>query len=210
MSRLISISATSPEPDLIEQAAGEIKAGHLIIFPTDTVYGLGADALNEAAVRAVFEVRGRSFSSPLPVLIADPSDVETLVAEVPAVAARLIERFWPGPVTLVFKKSARVPALVTAGQDTVALRVPDHTVARALIKVAGTPVVGPSANLSGRPAPADPAQIETSLSEKVSLVIDSGATPVGRPSTIVDVTSASVKVLRQGAVTEKDIESVIE
>lgn len=210
MSRLISISATSPEPDLIEQAAGEIKAGHLIIFPTDTVYGLGADALNEAAVRAVFEVKGRSFLSPLPVLIADPSDVESLVAEVPTVAARLIERFWPGPVTLVLKKSARVPAVVTAGQDTVALRVPDHAVARALIKRAGTPVVGPSANPAGRPAPADPAEIDARLSGEVSLVIDSGPAPVGRPSTIIDVTSASVKILREGAVTKKDVESVIE
>lgn len=209
MAVVIRIDPDNIDSNLIRQAAEVLKAGGLVIFPTDTVYGLGANALDERAVRSVFEVKQRSFDNPLPVLIADEEELERLAKEVPNEAKELASSFWPGGLTLVLKKSERIPSIVTAGGDTVALRVPDHPVTLALIREASVPLVGPSANISGEEAPADTAAINPLLTEQVNVVIDAGRTPVGIPSTIVDLAQGRVRILRQGAVTKKTLESVL-
>lgn len=209
MARLIKIDQTQIDADLIRQAAEALKAGGLVIFPTDTVYGLGANALDEKAVRSVFQVKQRSFDNPLPVLIVDEKELERLAKEVPDEAKELASSFWPGGLTLVLKKSAKIPSIVTAGGDTVALRVPDHPVTLALLKETSVPLVGPSANISGEEAPADAAAINPLLTKQVDVIIDAGPAPVGIPSTIVDLTQGKARILREGAVTKKTLESVL-
>lgn len=209
MSELIKINPHNIDANLIGQAAEVLKAGGLVIFPTDTVYGLGANALDEKAVRAVFEVKKRSFDNPLPVLIADQKELETLVSEIPDEAGELTRSFWPGGLTLILRKSKKIPSIVTGGGETIALRMPDHPVTLALLKETSFPMVGPSANISGEEAPVESANINPVLAKQVDLIIDAGPAPVGIPSTIVDLSQGRARILREGAVTKKTLESVL-
>ena len=188
-------------PSSIARAAECLRAGGLVAFPTETVYGLGVHALDAAAVRRLFEAKGRPADDPLIVHVSTASDVRALVTSVPPLGEALAARFWPGPLTLVMRKAPHVPAEVTAGLDTVAVRIPAHPVARALLDAARIPVAAPSANLFSRPSPTTAQHVLQDLSGRIDLVIDGGPTTVGVESTVLDLTSSPAVILRPGAVT---------
>jgi L-threonylcarbamoyladenylate synthase len=192
----------------IELAVEVLKKGGIVAYPTDTVYGLGADPLNEKAVSRIYEVKSRPHNLPLPLLLADKSDLLKVALIVPEVAWRLVEQFWPGGLTLVVKKNVWVPDSITAGGNTVAVRVPDHPVTIALIRGLGNPVVGTSANISGEPSPVTAEEVNRQLGNKVDLIVDGGKCPGGIESTVVDVSGSSPTILREGAVSREDIAKV--
>ncbi|WP_050183369.1 L-threonylcarbamoyladenylate synthase [Domibacillus robiginosus] len=193
----------------IKEAADLIRKGEVVAFPTETVYGLGGQAKLDKAVDKIFEAKGRPSDNPLIVHIADQKDVDELAHSVPVYARRLIEKFWPGPLTVIVPKKAGVLSeRVTAGLDTVAIRMPDHPAALALIKQAGVPVAAPSANRSGKPSPTTAQHVLDDLSGRIAGVVDAGETGVGLESTVVDCTGDYPIVLRPGGVTEADIEAI--
>lgn len=194
----------------IRRAATLLRAGELVAFPTETVYGLGADALNGAAAARIFAAKGRPADNPLIAHIAGESGLAGLIAGEPCACARALMRaFWPGPMTLIFPKSPRVPREVTAGLDTVAVRMPSHPVARALISAAQTPIAAPSANRSGRPSPTTAAHVLEDMEGRIPLILDGGPCEVGLESTVVDVTGARPRILRPGGVTLEMLEGVV-
>jgi L-threonylcarbamoyladenylate synthase len=194
----------------IAEAARLIRDGRLVAFPTETVYGLGADATNGLAVAAIFEAKGRPRFNPLIVHVARLEAAEEL-AEFPDAGRALAASFWPGPLTLVLRRRAGGPLsdLVTAGLDTVALRMPDHPVARALLEASGRPLAAPSANRSGRLSPTQAAHVAADLGSKVAMILDGGATAHGIESTVLDATGKAIALLRPGAVPADVIEAVI-
>lgn len=196
--------------DKIEEAAALLRSGETVAFPTETVYGLGADARNTAAVEAVFAAKGRPSDNPLIVHIARRSDLERLVTEVHPVASRLIDAFWPGPLTLVLPvRPGVLSPLVTAGLDTVGVRMPGHPVALALLRAADCPVAAPSANRSGRPSPTLAAHVLEDLAGYIGGVLDGGAAGVGLESTVVQVQpDGTVQVLRPGGITAEQLAAV--
>jgi len=198
---VLHLTPDRPEPDLIADAAACLRRGGLVAFPTETVYGLGVDALDAAAVRRLFAAKGRPADDPLIVHIASLDALASLVAAPPPAVAALAARFWPGPLTLVLRRSALVPDEVTAGLDTVAVRVPAHPVARALLAAAGIPVAAPSANLFSRPSPTQAGHVLEDLDGRIDLVLDGGRTQVGVESTVLDLSGDVPEVLRPGAVT---------
>lgn len=194
----------------IRRAAALLRAGELVAFPTETVYGLGADALNGEAAARIFAAKGRPADNPLIAHIAGESGLAGLIAGEPCACARkLMRAFWPGPMTLIFPKSPRVPREVTAGLDTVAVRMPSHPVARALICAAQTPIAAPSANRSGRPSPTTAAHVLEDMEGRIPLILDGGPCEVGLESTVVDVTGARPRILRPGGVTLEMLEGVV-
>ncbi len=194
----------------VQQAAQLLSAGGLVIFPTETVYGLAADALSEEAVGRVWDVKGRSTDKPLPVQVANVDGLRLLWRDVPDHLLPLIRAFMPGALTLVYWRSALVPDIVTGGVDTVGVRIPDHAVALELLKAFGRPIVAPSANFSGDPPPSRVEQIPSALLELVDLVIDAGDTGGGVPSTVLDVTVQPARVLRAGALSTEDLRKYID
>lgn len=194
----------------IRRAAALLRAGELVAFPTETVYGLGADALNGEAAARIFAAKGRPADNPLIAHIAGENGLAGLIAGEPCACARALMRaFWPGPMTLIFPKSPRVPREVTAGLDTVAVRMPSHPVARALISAAQTPIAAPSANRSGRPSPTTAAHVLEDMEGRIPLILDGGPCEVGLESTVVDVTGARPRILRPGGVTLEMLEGVV-
>jgi L-threonylcarbamoyladenylate synthase len=193
--------------DSIARAAVLLRQGGVVAFPTETVYGLGALAFDARAVARIFEIKGRPSFDPLIVHVADRSMLGEVVAAVPATAETLIERFWPGPLTLVFKKRPAVPGLVTAGLSTVAVRIADHPVARALLEAVGSPVAAPSANPFGRLSPTRAEHVAHMLGDRVDLILDGGATTCGIESTIVALEPRPT-LLRPGAIALEQIEAV--
>ena len=179
MTDVIRVDPAMPDPAALATAAECLRRGGLVAFPTETVYGLGVHALDRAAVRRLFEAKGRPANDPLIVHVDAVERMETLVAYVPETARQLAARFWPGPLTLVLPRSGRVPDEVTAGLNTVAVRVPAHPVARALLTAAGVPVAAPSANLFSRPSPTRASHVLDDLAGRIDLVIDGGPTQVG-------------------------------
>ena len=186
-------------------AAALLRAGALVAFPTETVYGLGARAYDASAARRVYRAKGRPSDNPLIVHVCDEVMLADVVRRVTPLARRLIDAFWPGPLTLILEKSARVPAAVTAGGRTVAVRCPAHPAARALIRVLGEPVAAPSANRSGRPSPTTAAHVLRDLRGRVPLILDGGPCRKGLESTIVDARGKRPVILRQGTVTSEQI-----
>lgn len=195
--------------EALAQAAALLRAGQLVAFPTDTVYGVGARVWDRAAVAQLFAAKLRAQDKAIPVLLADTADLDQVAEHVPPVARRLAQRFWPGPLTLVVPKASSVPAEVTAGGATIAVRVPDHPLARALIRLAGAPLAATSANLSGQPSPVTAAEVAGQLAGRVAMILDGGPCPGGVPSTLVDVTGAAPVILRQGPISWADICSQI-
>jgi L-threonylcarbamoyladenylate synthase len=178
-----------------------LRGGGLVAFPTETVYGLGADALNPLAVAKIFAAKGRPADNPLIVHIADQRELRIVARDVPAVAQKLMEKFWPGPLTFILSKTPAVPDVVTAGGKTVAVRMPANRVALALIKAAGCPIAAPSANLAGKPSPTTAAHVAQDFGDSIAMILDGGKTLHGLESTVVDVTGSKVEILRTGAVT---------
>ena len=199
-----------PSPaDEVERAVHVLRSGGLVAFPTETVYGLGADAANAAAVRRVFEVKGRPTGHPLIVHLPDASALDGWMAFVPEPARLLAATFWPGPLTLLAQRAARVPDEVTGGGDIVGLRVPAHPLALDLLNAFGGGVAAPSANRFGRVSPTTAAHVRADLGDDVDLVLDGGPCPVGVESTIVDCTTDVPEVVRPGAVTVDQLEAVL-
>jgi L-threonylcarbamoyladenylate synthase len=201
VTRVIEVDVEAPPEAALEQAAEILRHGGLVAFPTESFYGLGADALNPRALARVFAVKGRPESKPLLVLVDSVAMAETLAAELPAGARELMTRHWPGPLTLVLKAAGRVPETLTAGTGTVGVRMPGHPLALALVRAAGLPVTAPSANPSGAPPPTTAAEVCRYFGDAVDLVLDGGATTGGTGSTIADCTVWPPRILRRGPVT---------
>jgi L-threonylcarbamoyladenylate synthase len=206
---IVRVDPLAPAPAIIERAAALLRAGDLVAFPTETVYGLGADALDERAVRRIFEAKGRPSYNPLIVHVSGIDDARGVAASWPPSAQRLAERFWPGPLTLVLPKQPHVPDAVTAGLPSVALRVPAHPVAHALLRAAGVPVAAPSANRSTELSPTTAQHVDKSLGDRVALILDAGATSIGIESTVLDLSGREPVILRPGLVSAEDIATVI-
>jgi len=193
----------------IRQAAEIIRQGGIVAFPTETVYGLGADAYNPLAVARVFEVKRRPFFDPLIVHIASPAHLKKLVKDIPSSARKLTEKLWPGPLTVVLFKEEHIPDIVTAGLPTVALRMPSHPMALSLIKESKCPLAAPSANPFGYLSPTTAEHVRSQLADQVDLILDGGPCPVGVESTIVSFSENKPRLLRPGGVSLEEIESII-
>jgi L-threonylcarbamoyladenylate synthase len=192
------------DPQAISQAAALLKQGQLVVFPTDTVYGLAAAVDNAAAIAALYRAKGRADEKGIPVLLSDAAALTLVAREVPPVARQLADRFWPGPLTLIIPRRRDLPDNLSAN-DTVAVRLPDHPVARAIIREAGGAVAATSANPSGEPAASDASQARAALGGRVAAIVDGGPVDIGLPSTIVDCTASPPAILRQGPLSASDL-----
>jgi L-threonylcarbamoyladenylate synthase len=198
--RVVHVDAQRPDAAIIEEAASLLRAGELVIFPTETVYGLGTNALQTTAVEQIFAAKERPYSDPLIAHIADLASLEVLVTDFPDAARKLAHSFWPGPLTMVLPASARVPRLITAGLDSVAVRMPSHPVAQALIRAAALPIAAPSANRFMHISPTTAQHALADLMGRVALILDGGPCTVGVESTIVDLSGPTPTILRPGGV----------
>ncbi|MDI6640335.1 MAG: L-threonylcarbamoyladenylate synthase, partial [Methanocellales archaeon] len=206
---IVEVDIERPEIDKIRIAAGVIRNGGLVAFPTETVYGLGADALNPEAVAKIFRVKNRPADNPVIVHIADKRELYKLTRDVPIKARELMDLFWPGPLTLVLEKSGIVPHITTGGLETVAIRMPDHKVTLAIITESGTPIAAPSANPAGKPSPTTARHVMKDLGCKVDVILDGGPTRVGVESTVLDLTAHTPTILRPGGITAEELRSVL-
>lgn len=194
----------------LQEAADLLRAGETVAFPTDTVYGLGAHALDETAVQKIYEAKGRPSDKPLIILIWEKSQLKNLTADISEPAQKLIDAFWPGPLTLVFRQRPHaIPPYVSRGLDTVAVRMPNHPVALNLLRLANIPIAAPSANLSGHPSAVTAAQVQQELYGRIAAIVDGGTCDVGLASTILDVSGVVPVILRQGTVRKEEMERVI-
>lgn len=207
---IVSVDPESPDPDAIFRAAGLIRNGGLVVFPTSSFYGLGAQALNDKAVGRVFQVKERDPEKPLLILIASQTDLDPLVQSIPETAMRLMQAFWPGSLTLVFEAADDLPPNLTGYTGKIGIRLAGHPVARSLTKAAGTPITGTSANLSGRAPCSAVADLGPRFRDQVDLILDAGTLGSGAASTVVDVTSDTTKILREGAIDTSEIRAVLE
>ncbi len=195
--------------DVIETAGKILRNGGLVAFPTETVYGLGADALNEKAAEKIYAAKGRPSDNPLIIHITNMQDLEKIAEIIPEVAVKVAEKYWPGPLTMIFEKSDAVPYGTTGGLETVAVRMPDHEVARAVIDAGGGFIAAPSANTSGRPSPTKAQHVEEDLSGKIDMIVDGGDVEIGVESTILDMTVTPPMILRPGAITKEMLTDLI-
>ncbi len=198
---LLRVNPRKPKLSMIHRASSLLKSGGLVAFPTETVYGLGANALDREAVLALFEAKKRPLDNPPIVHIENAKDVNDLAAFVPAHAEKLMKEFWPGPLTLVLKKSAKVPSETVAGLDTIAIRIPRNKVALALIRESGCPIAAPSANLAGKPSPTTAKHVFDDLNGRIDAILDGGPTRIGVESTVLDLTVNPPMILRPGGTT---------
>jgi L-threonylcarbamoyladenylate synthase len=208
--RLIVVDRDNLNQDSLAPTARAARDGRLIAFPTDTVYGIGTNALLPEPVLDIFTAKGRPADKPLILLIADPEDVSSYVIQVNDVAGKLMKLFWPGPLTLVFKKADIVPGAVTADGDTVGVRCPGDEVTRTLIRLAGVALATTSANLAGKPGPTTAREVEENMRGRVSYIIDAGKTSLGMESTIIDVSWGEPAMIREGALPWTEIVSELE
>jgi len=207
--RVIDVDRERPDPAAIEEAAQLLRDGKLVVFPTETVYGLGAHALDPIAVQKIFDAKERPANDPLIVHLAHIGQVNQCAAGMPAGARKLALSFWAGPLTLILQKKPEVPDLVTAGLPSVALRVPSHRVARALMEMAGIPIAAPSANRFSKPSPTTAAHVIDDLDGRVDLILDGGPTDIGLESTIVDFTADPPVLRRPGGITFEQVRSLV-
>lgn len=199
--RVVHVDPVQPEPAHIHLAAEIVRGGGLVAFPTETVYGLGANALQAQAVRGIFAAKDRPATDPLIVHLHEAAQLESVAASAPELARRLATAFWPGPLTLVVPRGAAIPLEVTAGREMVAVRVPSHPVAQALLAASAVPIAAPSANRFARPSPTTAQHVLDDLNGRIDLVLDAGPVPIGLESTIVDTTQSPPVVLRPGGLT---------
>ncbi len=207
--RVIRVDEQHMDMALVGEAGDVIRAGGLVAFPTETVYGLGGDALNPQSSEKIYRAKGRPSDNPLIVHIADMEKLEAIVREIPESAWKLAKKFWPGPLTMIMHKSDAVPYETTGGLDTVAVRMPIHAVARALIRAAGGYVAAPSANRSGRPSPTAVEYVIEDMDGRIEMVIDSGDVEIGLESTIIDLTTDRATILRPGYITDRMLAQVL-
>jgi len=211
MKQTVVLKVDSKQPDIkkVRMAAGIIRDGGLVAFPTETVYGLGADALNSKAVSALFEAKKRPRDNPPIIHVENVVDVCKLVKQIPARAEKLMKEFWPGPLTLVFKRSENVPDITVAGLDTVAVRMPQHAVALTLIRESRCPLAAPSANLAGKPSPTSAEHVFKDLNGRIDAILDSGVTHIGVESTVLDLSVEPAMVLRPGGTPLEALKAVL-
>ncbi len=206
---LRKVDVDNIDMEVIKEASDILHAGDMVAFPTETVYGLGADALDEMASKKIYAAKGRPSDNPLIVHVANEQQILPLVKEIPESARKLMKAFWPGPLTIIFNKSDVVPYGTTGGLDTVAIRMPNHKVALTLIEESNVAIAAPSANTSGRPSPTTAKHVMDDLNGKISMVIDGGEVGIGIESTIVDVTGDIPMILRPGYINKKMLEEVV-
>ena len=207
---LAKVDLRQPEAmEIIRTAAKILQEGGLVAFPTETVYGLGGNGLDGAACEKIYIAKGRPSDNPLILHISEFEELQPIVREISPAAQKLMDAFWPGPLTIAFPKSGIVPEKATGGLDTVAVRFPNHPVARAIIHAAGLPIAAPSANSSGKPSPTRASHVEFDLNGKIDMIVDGGAAEWGLESTIVDVSGEVPMILRPGAITKEMMEEVV-
>lgn len=204
-----SVDAGKIDPSVIKEAGQIIRRGGLVAFPTETVYGLGGDALNPSSSKKIYEAKGRPSDNPLIVHIADMADLDRIAEDIPEVAYALADRYWPGPLTMIFKKRSVVPSETTGGLGTVAVRFPSHPVAQALIKASGGYIAAPSANISGRPSPTSGEHVRQDMDGRIDMIIDSGSCDIGLESTIIDLSTPVPMMLRPGYVSAEMLRQVV-
>ncbi len=207
--KIRSLDVDNIDQAIINEAVAILKASGTVVFPTETVYGLGANGLDIGAVDKIFKAKGRPSDNPLILHVHSISQVKELVEEIPEIAKTCMEKFWPGPLTILFKKSSKVPEIITAGLNTVAIRMPDNKIALELIKTGNMPIAAPSANLSGRPSPTSAKHVIEDLMGRVDMIIDGASTGIGIESTVLDLSGDIPMILRPGAVTEEDLKRFI-
>ena len=207
--KIIRVEEGNKEGEWLAEAGEMIKRGGLVAFPTETVYGLGGDALQEESARKIYQAKGRPSDNPLIVHICCWEDIDTIVREVPEAARKLAKAFWPGPLTMVLHKSERVPYTTTGGLDTVAVRMPAHWIALALIRAAGGYVAAPSANRSGRPSPTLAEYVKEDMEGRIDMILEGDCAEIGLESTIVDLTGEIPIILRPGCITRQMLEQVV-
>ena len=205
----VAMKKEAPDPAAIRRAGEIIRKGGLVAFPTETVYGLGGDALNPESSRKIYAAKGRPSDNPLIVHICRYEDIDLIVSEVPPEAEKLAEAFWPGPLTMIFRKNSLVPKETTGGLDTVAIRFPSNRIAQALIDAAGGFIAAPSANRSGKPSPTLAKYCKEDLDGRVEMIIDGGEVGIGLESTIIDLTDGEPTILRPGYIDQKKLEAVL-
>lgn len=204
-SNIRRIQPLEPDPEAIAEAARIIRQGGVAVFPTRCLYGLGADALNADAVNRLFEIKARPYQKAILVLISNKKELSELVQEIPQAAQRIMDKFWPGKITLIFKAKENLPANLTAGTGSIGVRLCGHPAACALLNAVGGPVTGTSANLAGRPGCSQICDLDAEVAERVDLILDAGKLDGGAGSSIVDVTGDAPTVLREGVIPAKDI-----
>lgn len=205
----VEINPLRPDTSILKKAAEILEKGEVIALPTDTFYALGADGLNPEAIKKVYEIKGREYKKPILFLISDRALLPSLVSEIPPVAERLISSFWPGPLTIIFKASPKVPPALMGEGDKIGIRIPNNRIAREVSRLLGGPITGTSANLSGEPSPVSAESVISSLGKRLTLILDTGNTPGGLESTIIDVTLRPPKLVRKGKISAEEIEKVI-
>ncbi|MEW6327774.1 MAG: L-threonylcarbamoyladenylate synthase [Thermodesulfobacteriota bacterium] len=208
MSTIAKVDPQDPDKKTIQKACSILKEGGLVAFPTETFYGLGADALNEQAIKRVFALKQRDYAKPLLVIIAEKDQLHSLVSDIPAVAEKLMDSFWPGPLTIIFKAKKGLPPLLTGGTDTVGIRISSHPVARSLASTFGLPLTATSANPSGGKNPVTAQDVCDQLGEGVDMVLDAGGTTGIKGSTIIDVTVSPPRIVREGDVPVGEVKKV--
>jgi L-threonylcarbamoyladenylate synthase len=208
MTKILKIKTKNDKKKILE-AVKILKNNELVAIPTETVYGLAGNALSSSTIKKIFKAKGRPSDNPLIVHIAEKEDLKKIVREIPPKAKKLINKFWPGPLTIVLKKSKIIPDEITCGLDTVAVRLPSHEIAREIIRVAKMPLAAPSANTSGRPSPTTAKHVKEDLNGKIKLIVDSGACDIGLESTVINLVNSTPILLRPGKITYKQIKKEI-
>lgn len=193
----------------LEIPANIIKQGGIVVFPTETVYGIGTNGLNKEAVERLYMIKKRSLNKPISLLVSDFEMIEKIAKNITEVEYRIMEKFFPGPLTIILSKQDIVPNIVTSGGDTVGIRMPEEVTSRKLIEYAGVPIAAPSANISGKPSGIDLQEIIKEFGDKVDYYIDGGKSKIGISSTIVKVENNAIKILREGSISKKEIENII-
>lgn len=207
--KIIKIDKDNFDLEDLEEAAGIIERSGIVAFPTETVYGLGANGLDEEAVKKIYKAKGRPSDNPLILHIGEEKQLEDLVEELPETALRCIEAFWPGPLTIILKRKKIVPDIITAGLETVAVRMPENPIARSLINLAKVPIAAPSANLSGRPSPTSGRHVMEDMLGKIDMIIDGGETGIGLESTVLDLSEDIPIILRPGGISYEDLKRLL-
>lgn len=205
MPQILKVSDTQSEEDVLTIAAAIVSRGGVIAYPTETIYGLGADAINEQAIRRIYDIKGRDFKNPISVIIGDARNVYPMVRNVPVSAQKLMDAFWPGPLTIIFEAADRVSPLLTANTGRIGIRLSGHWGARKIALKTGKPLTATSANLSGAPECADAAAVMDQIGDKIDAVIDLGKIAGAPASTIIDVTDEKPFILRMGVITREEI-----
>ncbi len=207
--KVLRVRLDVPEKSVIASAADIILKGGVIVYPTETLYGIGADARNSAAVRKVIAAKRRQDARPILVLADSIEMVQMLTAEIPQAAFALMKRFWPGPLTIVFKAAAGIPEEIAQGSGTIGIRIPDNTFCIELLKMCACPITSTSANVSGEPAPRTVADIRRALGEGIDLYIDAGMLPESKPSTVISIVEDPPKLIREGVISFEDVQTVL-